>query len=902
VKVSMPDGERFGWGVAGENLRREIACLPPIEGVTLHCIARHDFEPREPNDWNAINIGYCFFEHDILAYHSLPRAAQKWDFIVAGSRWCEYHLRIAGVKHTTTILQGIDPTLFHFCPPRPDDGRFVVFTGGKFEFRKGQDIVIAAMRLFMARHPDAWLSCAWHNQWDSSIKTMEQSRVIDFKYHEAPCEELYRETLLANGIDMTRVTLHPSVDNSRMASIYANSDLGLFPNRCEGGNNLVMCEYMACGRPVVASSLTGHADVITTDNAFGLSGYTPLVFRLDGLETGVWFEPSVEEVIMLLERAYSNRKLILSKGLAASVGMQRLSWKDAAIKFHSLAAYLAKKREHSLQRTQENRLDEAEKHFIDGRYDDSEKEYRALLQEHPLDANLYNCLGTVLDRQERFSEATAYYSKAISLCPSFNIARYNLANTLKRLGNVEECLNNLRQITSNDPTFVDAWQNLGVCMYEAKEYKEAAACFEQVVTLAPDRSGGYASLGEAYFQTGEQLERGIECLTKALEKQPGLIELHNLKGLMHHELEQFGCAEKSYRAGLELDPQNSIILSNIGNMYLAMAMPEKAVMYFNLALEIEPGNASIIFNRGVSRLLMGDFTRGWLDYEFRFSKQEPVTLPQLDLPLWNGEPLQGKTLLVRSEQVYGDTIQFIRYLPLLKGFDGRIVFECLDMSIRPLFDTLEGIDQMIVRGEPLPAADAQIPLASLPRIFDTQADSIPFAEGYLRPDPLRQQAWSSRFGTRSKDGELNAGLVWGGRKPRGNSNRSLQLSNLAPLFSISGINWFSLQTGADRQQLSELNHAIVDLSPEIRDFADSAAIITGLDLVITIDTAIAHLAGALGIPVWVMLKSSPDWRWLLDRDVSPWYASARLFRQASPGDWHSVTVALKGALDKCINR
>lgn len=392
---------------------------------------------------------------------------------------------------------------------------------------------------------------------------------------------------------------------------------------------------------------------------------------------------------------------------------------------------------------------------------------------------------------------------------------------------------------------------------------------------------------------------GIACLNVALEKQPGLIELINLKGLMHHELEQYEEAEECYRQGLSLQPRNSILLSNLGNLYLAKALPEKAIMYFNLALEIEPGNASIIFNRAMSRLLIGDYARGWDDYEYRFRKNEPVAVQHQDLPTWSGKQLEGKTLLVWAEQVYGDTIQFARYLPLMGRFGGRIVFECLDASLAPVFDGMPGIDEMIIRGEPLPPIDFQIPLVGLPRIFGTDSGSIPFPEGYMTANGKLAGRWKEKI-DQVAGNRLKIGLVWGGRKPRLNSNRSMHLRQLETLLAMEEVCWFSLQTGEDREQLRSVHNEIFDLVPEIHHFGDTAAILASVDLVITIDTATAHLAGALGVPVWVMLKSSPDWRWLLDRDDSPWYASARIFRQKSAGDWNSaikkVHMSLQGLI------
>ena len=216
--------------------------------------------------------------------------------------------------------------------PHRDD--FVVFSGGKFEIRKGQDVVIAAVRQFMARHDDVLLSCAWHNQWPFSLATMELSPFISYRHREADCSTLLQETLAANGIPLGRVMPHPPQDNSLMRTVYASSDIGVFPNRCEGGNNMVMCEYMACAKPVIASDMTGHADVITPHNAFCLTRYTPRHYR--HLAEGFWYEPDPEELLELLEYAYKNRQEGRRKGLQAAVDMAGLSWHEAARRFHAI--------------------------------------------------------------------------------------------------------------------------------------------------------------------------------------------------------------------------------------------------------------------------------------------------------------------------------------------------------------------------------------------------------------------------------------------------------------------------------------------------------------------------------------------------------------------------------------
>jgi glycosyltransferase involved in cell wall biosynthesis len=334
----MPSGRAHGWGIAGEYLRREIAKLPFIEGVTLHCIGGHDFHPMNPDDWNDINIGYCFFENDIEALRYTRQAARKWDYIIAGSSWCEHQLRIGGVKQCATILQGIDPVNFYPAPPRQEDGRFIVFSGGKFEYRKGQDLVIAAMRIFMERHKDAYLVCSWINQWPFSLATMASSPHIIFHPSNNDCEKILHQTLYDNNIPKEHVYLAPLIDNSLIRQVYQQTDIGVFPNRCEGGNNMVMCEYMACGKTVIASDATGHTDIITAHNAFPLNNYTPILVKDNtGQPSAIWHETSVEEIVEQLEFAYHNRDICNEKSNVAAEDMKRLSWSRAAQQFHYIA-------------------------------------------------------------------------------------------------------------------------------------------------------------------------------------------------------------------------------------------------------------------------------------------------------------------------------------------------------------------------------------------------------------------------------------------------------------------------------------------------------------------------------------------------------------------------------------
>lgn len=891
--VAMPLGTTHGWGIAGNYLTTEIAKLPPVESVTLHCIAGHHFVPSDEEQWNRYNIGYCFFEHEILAYHFIQEASKRWDHIVAGSSWCEHHLRIAGMERTSTILQGIDPTVFQPLPPRRDDGRFIVFSGGKFEFRKGHDLVMAAMRVFMARHSDVWLACAWHNHWPNSIRTMEQSRCIEFQYNDLPCDLLYSDLLSLNGIDTARVILHPVMENHLMRWAYANSDVGLFPNRCEGGNNMVMCEYMACGRPVIASTMTGHRDVVVSEYALCLQSYEPVLAHIGTDVTGTWSEPAIDEIIALLEKAYSDREMLCHLGTSAGLAMTRLSWSGAARNFHGLATRLSQPKCATIMLPP---LEEPEDLFTAGRYAEAEKGFRALLEKAPLDPDLYNSLATTLDRDGRYAEAVWYSEKALALRPRFPIARFNLANTLKRLGNGSAAIEHLETVVAEDPEFVAAWQNLALCCFDGGNLRRAAECLEKSLALEPASVKIRTDLGDIFIELG-RYQDAISCFDEVLATDPENAGVLNSKGMALQELDDLDSAEACYRHILRDDPDNTLALNNLGTVLRSKVLPLQAIDCFDHALRVVPGDGQLIFNRSLTRLALGDFLEGWQDYESRFSSVGPVKLNHSGLPRWDGGPLAGRCLLVQSEQGYGDTLLFARYLPLLKRFGGSVLFEVQDHSIKSAVVSIDSSVAVIARGEPLPfAADCHVPLLSLPLQFKTDFATIPFPNGYLVPDLDRKKSWEQYLGL--PDGRPKVGLVWGGRKPRLNANRSVRLQDMLPILQVEGLRFISLQIGEDAEQLGEFNGLVEDVMHRVTCFADTAALVATLDLVISVDTAVAHLAGALGVNTWVLLKHAPDWRWFFDRDDSPWYASMKLFRQQVTGEWCNPIALIAETLKK----
>lgn len=868
----MPTGTTHGWGIAGDYLSREIAKLPPIDGVTLHSVAGHHFAPTFADRWDRINIGYCFFESEIIAYRHIPEAARQWDHIVAGSSWCEHHLRIAGMERTSTILQGIDPAVFSPEPLRPSDGRFIVFSGGKFEFRKGHDLVIAAMRGFMQRHPDVWLACAWHNHWPMSIRTMEQSRLIDFRYQDGPCEELYLRLLADHGIPLERVLLYPVLDNRQMRQAYLASDLGLFPNRCEGGNNMVMCEYMACGRPVIASPMTGHRDVISADNAFCLTRNEPIVAVQDGQPAGVWFEASPEEAVTLLEDAYRDREMLQQLAGAAGESMRRLSWQEAARRFYALGQALAA----SDGKAGAQSLD-AVSYFDCGQFDKAAQAYAGMLRSEPLNPSLHNDLATTLDRLGRYAEAVLHYEKALQLRPGLFEARYNLANSLKRLGKPEQALAEFERLVAERPDYEAAWQNLALCRLDMGDLAGAIRALEQACELAPGCLKNHADLGDLLLEQ-RRCHEALACFERALKINPFHAGVLNSKGVALQRLNDLDGAEECYRLILAEEPDNTLALNNLGAIMRARALPEQAEIFFDRALAVDPNDAKIIFNRGMARLARGNFEAGWQDYESRFGAGGPVMARHTSIPRWQGEALFGKTILVWCEQGYGDSIQFVRYLRLLADMGAEVVLEAQDAQIAPLLAAAQGVARVVLRGESV-TADYQIPLLSLPLHFG-QLDCPP---QYLQLATLSPE-WLAPL--QVPDGRLKVGLTWAGRPTHDDDrNRSVPAELLEPLAHCSGVDFVNLQFGAAARPAQP---ELLDLTPKVTSFLDSAALVAALDLVVAVDTAVVHLAGALGVPVWILLPYNPDWRWLLHRSDTPWYASARLYRQQQLHDWTSV--------------
>jgi glycosyltransferase involved in cell wall biosynthesis len=342
--LGLVPGRNYGWGVCSRYLIDELSSRVPcrvlseadgtaaaerLDGPLFQALTGVDFFPMFPKARGRINYGYTFFENE-LTRHSFENA-RRFNRVLAGSSWCRDRLVEGGITHSGVLLQGIDPAVFHPVAMEPRSERFVIFSGGKFELRKGQDLVLKAFKLLQDKYPDIVLVNCWYNIWPDSMKLMTQSTHIRFEYHAGPWQELMGRTYAMNGLKSERIITLDLVANESQRELYAQTDIGVFPNRCEGGTNLVLMEYMACGRPVIASNTSGHRDIVTPDNALLLDRLSDFnIVGPGGEPIARWQEPALEELVAQIEYAYHHRDAIGKLGQRAGEDLKRFTWADTA--------------------------------------------------------------------------------------------------------------------------------------------------------------------------------------------------------------------------------------------------------------------------------------------------------------------------------------------------------------------------------------------------------------------------------------------------------------------------------------------------------------------------------------------------------------------------------------------
>ena len=440
------------------------------------------------------------------------------------------------------------------------------------------------------------------------------------------------------------------------------------------------------------------------------------------------------------------------------------------------------------------------------------------------------------------------------------------------------------------------WLENGIAHHNAGRLSEAEAVYRQILEGYPHQPGALHLLGLIAFQQGHP-EDALDLIRQAIVASPLESVFHCNLGLILRRTDRLDEALASVEKAATLDPQDLKPLLERGQVLFALGRPVEAMAAFESVLRHDGENALAHLGIAFAALALGDFERGWTEFEYRWRHAEYATQTRsFTQPLWDGRPLAGSTILLHAEQGLGDTLQFVRFAPQVKALVGRVQLEC-QPELKSLLEGAPGVDEVFARGDPAPDFDVHAPLMSLPWLLGTSLQSIPDVVPYLPEAARRVQPGGGRPLT--NDGQLKVGLVWAGSAVNQNDHqRSTTLQTFAPLGGVADVAFFGLQKGPAGGQaaLPPAGLAFTDLGPDLSDFADTAAAIMQLDLVITVDTAIAHLAGALARPVWVVLPFAPDFRWLLDRDDSPWYPTARLFRQQRRTDWASVMQEVRAAL------
>jgi len=535
-----------------------------------------------------------------------------------------------------------------------------------------------------------------------------------------------------------------------------------------------------------------------------------------------------------------------------------------------------------------------------GRFAEAVREFERELASIPEDAELLNNLGCALDGAGRSLEAVASYQRALTLRGDFCAPHYNMGNSLKSLGRSAEAADCYRRALALDPGLTQGWHNLALALQDAGRLDEAKVALERALELRPDYLEAGHNLGELQHARGN-LELAVDCFRRVLARDPGYLPSLNALGIALQAQDRLDEAVQSYRRALSINPDYLHALNNLGAASRALGELECAVDCYQRVLARDPDYADARWNLSLVQLLLGDFENGWQGYEWRFRKVDPVPLKSFPRPLWDGGELKGRVILLHAEQGFGDTLQFVRYAGVLARMGGRVLVQCQSQAIAAILGTAPGVARVLVRGEALPEFDCHAPLMSLPLLVGTRLATVPAEIPYLVPEPGLVELWRSRM-----PGEgLRVGLVWAGRKSyKDDGRRSLSLRLFAPLAGVAGVRFYALQVGEGAEQAAAPPEGLelTDLGRGVRDFSDSAAIIADLDLVISADTAVAHLAGALGKAVWVLLPMACDWRWLVGREDSPWYPSARLFRQSRRGDWGEVLERVARALAREVGR
>jgi tetratricopeptide (TPR) repeat protein len=521
----------------------------------------------------------------------------------------------------------------------------------------------------------------------------------------------------------------------------------------------------------------------------------------------------------------------------------------------------------------------------------AEEVYRRLLRGDPKIAEVWHALGQLCSAENRLAEAVACHRQATELEPRAADGHLQVGNVLLRMGNYAEAEKAFRRCLELEPNNVTALGNLGYSLGEMERLDEAKACYEQALQQRHDLPEVHHNLGNVLREQG-QLEQALACYDQAIRLRPEYGKAYVNRGIAQVAQAKIDEALRSLERGVQLLPELADAHNSLGTALFVAQRFDEAMARYERALRLNPQHAETAWNMSLTWLLQGDYECGWPAYEWRWKCRRTIPHPAFTQPRWDGGSLDGKTILLYGEQGLGDTLHFARYAALVKARGaGRVIVMCQNALVRLLART-PGIDGLVGWGATPPDFDVWAPFMSLPALFGTTLANIPADVPYVFPDPELVAHWKRQLALARG---FRIGIAWQG-SPRHawDRHRSAGLEAFEPLARVEGVQLISLQKGPGSEQLGALAGRFPVLSlGELLDegsgpFMDTSAIVANLDLVICVDSALAHLAGAMGVPAWLALTFTPDWRWLLGRADSLWYPTLRLFRQPKLGDWRAV--------------
>ncbi len=533
------------------------------------------------------------------------------------------------------------------------------------------------------------------------------------------------------------------------------------------------------------------------------------------------------------------------------------------------------------------------------RFDEALEHYAHALAVTPNSAEMLLMQGLTLADLGRLDQALASLNEAIAGQPDFIDALYNSAVMLERIGRYADALARCDRVLALDAVHAGALANRGNALFGLARYPEALASYDASLDVAPQFIEVLCNRARTLTRMRRETEALASC-DRAIEIDAGYALAWFTRARILQRLHRYADALAGYDRVLAIDAADQLAHYQRGNVLRSMMRHDEALMAYDRVVALDPENIAANFTKAFVYLQMGDFERGWPAYEWRWREEQVGAHKRaFAQPLWLGnESIDGRTILLHAEQGLGDTLHFCRYATFVKALGARVVIE-VQGALKSVLAEVEGVDAVVGHGEPLPPFDVHCPLLSLPLVFRTDQASIPSDVPYLRARPERIAAWQATLGERTRP---RVGIAWSGNPNHlDDHNRSILLEHLLPLLT-DDVEWISIQ-----KVVRDEDRPVLDASPirhfgdALGSFADTAALMACVDCIVSVDTSVVHLAGALGRPLWVMLPFLPDWRWLLDRDDSPWYPTARLFRQSRAGEWGDVFERIGAALKSLPN-